>query len=265
MTIDREKARAAGYSDEEIDAFEAEEAQRDQGSGEAPPPPPPDADQGEASGPSFGEVASTVVAGAAPYAVPVGLGAAGLYGAAKVGGWGNNLAKSAQGISQAMNQRTAVEAAREARMSSGGAYGRTPTATPSVASKTTTPGPRVSYNVPTQTMPSTQSPVSQMARPVSAPVAPSAAPVTAPAAAPAQPGILQRGMDYASKMREIAANKVMSNAGMIGKATLGAAAALTPSNVGQQYNFPTKGPFAGQEINPMTGRPWTPEELAQYR
>jgi hypothetical protein len=72
-------------------------------------------------------------------------------------------------------------------------------------------------------------------------------------------------MDYASKMREIAANKVMSNAGMIGKATLGAAAALTPSNVGQQYNFPTTGRFAGQEINPMTGRPWTPEELAQYR
>jgi hypothetical protein len=96
------------------------------------------------------------------------------------------------------------------------------------------------------------------------PAAPAMAP--APAAAPAaQPGVLQRGMDYASKMREIAANKVMSNAGTIGKATLGAAAALMPGNVGQQYNFPTTGPYAGQEINPMTGRPWTPEELAQYR
>jgi hypothetical protein len=257
MTIDREKARAAGYSDEEIDAFEAEEAQKDQGSWEAPPPPPPDADQGEASGISFGEVASTVAAGAAPYAVPVGLGAAGLYGAAKVGGWGSNLAQSARDVAGAMKERTAVEAAREARMAQRPGFGGTP--------KTTTPGPRVSYNVPTQTMPSTQSPVSQMARPVSAPVAPSAAPVTAPAAAPAQPGILQRGMDYASKMREIAANKVMNNAGLIKQAGVGAAALLTPGNVGQQYNFPTKGPYAGQEINPMTGRPWTPEELAQYR
>jgi hypothetical protein len=80
-----------------------------------------------------------------------------------------------------------------------------------------------------------------------------------------QPGVLQRGMDYASKMREIAANKVMNNAGLIKQAGVGAAALLTPGNVGQQYNFPTKGPYAGQEINPMTGRPWTPEELAQYR
>jgi hypothetical protein len=258
MIIDREKARAAGYTDEEIDAYEAEVAQKEQASGDAPPPPPPpDADQGEASGPSFGEVASTVVAGASPYAVPVGLGAAGLYGAAKVGGWGSNLAQSAKDVAGAMKERTAVEAAREARMAQRPGFGGTP--------KTTTPGPRVSYNVPTQTMPSTQSPVSQMARPVSAPVAPSAAPVTAPAAAPAQPGILQRGMDYASKMREIAANKVMNNAGLIKQAGVGAAALLTPGNVGQQYNFPTKGPYAGMEINPMTGRPWTPEELAQYR
>jgi hypothetical protein len=88
--------------------------------------------------------------------------------------------------------------------------------------------------------------------------------MAARSAAP-QPGMLQRGMDYAAKMREIAANKVMSNAGLIKQAGVGAAAALTPGNVGQQYNFPTKGPYAGQEINPMTGRPWTPEELAQYR
>lgn len=80
-----------------------------------------------------------------------------------------------------------------------------------------------------------------------------------------QPGILQRGMDYAAKMREIAANKVMNNASTIGKAGVGAAAALMPGNVGQRYNFPQSGPYAGMEINPMTGRPWTPEELAQYR
>ena len=40
---------------------------------------------------------------------------------------------------------------------------------------------------------------------------------------------------------------------------------LTPGNIGQNYPFPTKGPYAGMEINPRTGRPWTQQELAQYR
>lgn len=84
----------------------------------------------------------------------------------------------------------------------------------------------------------------------------------APAPAPQQPGMLQRGMDYANKMRQIAAEKVMQNAGTIGKAGIGAAAALTPGNIGQKYNFPTSGPMRGMEINPQTGRPWTQQELS---
>jgi hypothetical protein len=72
-------------------------------------------------------------------------------------------------------------------------------------------------------------------------------------------------MDYARQMQRIAAEKVMQNAGTIGRASVGAAAALTPGNVGQNYNFPTSGRFAGQEINPMTGRPWTPQEIAQVQ
>ena len=42
---------------------------------------------------------------------------------------------------------------------------------------------------------------------------------------------------------------------------------LTPGNVGQNYgaHFPISGPYAGMEINPNTGRPWTPQELQQYR
>ena len=94
------------------------------------------------------------------------------------------------------------------------------------------------------------------------------------------PSIIQRGMDYASKMRQIAADKVVQganaaktfatetvvpNASNIAKAGVGAAAMLTPGNIGQNYPFPTKGPYAGMEINPRTGRPWTQQELAQYR
>lgn len=92
------------------------------------------------------------------------------------------------------------------------------------------------------------------------PVAPSTVP--APKAQAPQPTAMQKGMEIASKMREIAAGKVFQNAM---KGGLGAAAALTPGNIGQRYNFPTTGPFAGQEINPQTGRPWTEQELAQYR
>ena len=82
-------------------------------------------------------------------------------------------------------------------------------------------------------------------------------------------GVVQRGMDYANQMRKVAADKVMQGARAVAPyartAGVGAAAMLTPSNAGQQYNFPQKGPFAGMEINPNTGRPWTQQELAQYR
>jgi hypothetical protein len=44
-----------------------------------------------------------------------------------------------------------------------------------------------------------------------------------------------------------------------------AGAALTPSNIGQNYNFPQEGPLKGSEINPVTNKPWTPGELEQYK
>jgi hypothetical protein len=39
-----------------------------------------------------------------------------------------------------------------------------------------------------------------------------------------------------------------------------------PGNMGQNYaaQFPQSGPMRGMEINPNTGRPWTPAELQQY-
>lgn len=224
MAIDREKARAAGYTDEEIDAYEAAQTQQPMGD-EPPPPPPPSADQGQASGTTMGEVAATGALAAAPYVVPaVAAGGAALGGSKLYGAWkaSADAARALADAKMASEQGIAQRAA---------ARGLTPP-------MPTTPGPVAPTAVP------------------SAPAAP---------AAPAQPTAMQRGMDYARQMQKIAADKVMQNAGTIGKAGIGAAAALTPGNIGQRYPFPTTGRFAGQEINPMTGRPWTPQELAQYR
>jgi len=44
---------------------------------------------------------------------------------------------------------------------------------------------------------------------------------------------------------------------------VGLTAALMPGNAGgAQMMVPQKGPYRGMEINPMTGRPWTAQELA---
>jgi hypothetical protein len=78
-----------------------------------------------------------------------------------------------------------------------------------------------------------------------------------------KPSMMQRGADMAQKVREVAAQKATSMAPLVRGATaLGAA--VMPGNVGQNYPFPQKGPMAGMEINPNTGRPWTPQELQQY-
>jgi hypothetical protein len=110
-------------------------------------------------------------------------------------------------------------------------------------------------------------------------------------AAANQPGMLSRAgsavADVGSQMRQVAADKVIRPAqqAMTSAAEampsmeaiasrmapylkvggVGAAALLTPGNAGQNYNFPQTGPMRGSEINPRTGRGWTPQELASYK
>jgi hypothetical protein len=88
-----------------------------------------------------------------------------------------------------------------------------------------------------------------------------------------KPNMMQRGMDIAQKMRQIAAEKVIAPAASAATAAApyvrGATAVggmVMPGNAGQNYGaqFPQTGPMRGSEINPQTGRPWTPQELAQY-
>ncbi len=76
MAIDREKARAAGYTDEEIDAYEAAQTQQEPMGDQPPPPPPASADQGQAGGTSMGEVGATMLAAAGPFGLGVATAAA---------------------------------------------------------------------------------------------------------------------------------------------------------------------------------------------
>jgi len=84
---------------------------------------------------------------------------------------------------------------------------------------------------------------------------------------PAGPSMLQQGMDMARRMQEIAASRVTPIAQAVApfaRAATGVGAMVMPGNAGQNYPFPTSGPMRGQEINPATGRPWTPAELQEY-
>ena len=83
-----------------------------------------------------------------------------------------------------------------------------------------------------------------------------------------QPSIIQRGMDIASKMRQFAAERVIPSMGQaarsaINPVTVGIGSMLYSPSTGP--DVPQSGPYKGMELNPRTRRPWTPQELAQYR
>lgn len=189
--------------------------------------------------------AAALGAAAAPYALPATGIATGLYGAAKVGGWGREIGKgvqamaeaqrasaaaqqaTAQGLQNRFNQRMAQQAAQAARPVAPG-YAGAP-----------------SYNVPTQTAPQMRAPMPQ------APVAPQGVPAQAPMQ---QPSMMQRGMDVASKMRQFAAQRVLPAAvpaavGMGGAAATSMAgnqmANMTPEQRKAYYDSAMMGAMSG--------------------
>jgi hypothetical protein len=109
------------------------------------------------------------------------------------------------------------------------------------------------------------------------PVAPQAMP---PAQAPMQqPSMMQRGMDMANKVRQAAAQRITNLPAMgemlpaAGEALSGAARfagrALGPASLALQTTdlgpkTPQVGRMRGMEINPLTGAPWTPDQIKQY-
>ena len=195
MAIDRERARAAGYTDEEIDAYEAAQNQpRPQGN-QPPPPPPASADQGQAGGTSMGEVGATMLAAAGPF----GLGVATAAAAPLVYKGGKMLAEGAKNLVRPGSAMNPI----------GGGGPRMPAM-----------GGGAPVQVPISTGPVAPTP---MAAPTPAP-----APVAA-----AQPSAMQRGMDYARQMQQIAAERVRPVAQQAGQmASRGLAAAGPALRVG---------------------------------
>ena len=107
-------------------------------------------------------------------------------------------------------------------------------------------------------------------KPVPAPAQPAKVipfPRTAPSIPPGaanDPKFKQGVIDkYGPKAWEIA-KRFLATPGLT-KLPVWLAALVTPSNVGAAYNFPQEGPLKGSEINPITGKPWTPGELEQYK
>lgn len=229
MAFDVQAAKAAGYSQEEIDAYLQAKPKtevmapvapgQEVDPGEPPPPPPWEGNKQAGEG-NYLPAVGTAVAAAAPYAIPAVATGAGIYGAAKVGGWGRDIANAARDVAGAMKERTAVEAAREARMAMRPGFGGVPAGGAPAAP----------------------------AAPV-APAAPAAAPA-APAPAAQQPGVMQRGMDYARQMQRIAAEKVMQGAraaAPMAQQAAGAARAMAPAAIGAGSLFYSGGLNAGED------------------
>jgi hypothetical protein len=174
MAIDRERARAAGYTDEEIDAYEAAQTQQPPPGNQPPPPPPASADQGQAGGTSMGEVGATMLAAAGPF----GLGVATAAAAPLIYRGGKMAVEGAKNLVRPGSAMNPI----------GGGGPRMPAM-----------GGGAPTQVPISTGPVAPAPM------------PAAAPAAAPTAA-AQPSIVQRGTEYARQMQKIAAERVMQSA-----------------------------------------------------
>lgn len=265
MAFDRAAAKAEGYTDDEINAYLQTQPTENKATpvnsiDELPAPTTviPDTNSSMAS------TAATAGLAAAPYIVPAAAGAAAVLVGNKL--YGSHVEKGIK----------AAQALADAQMAK----------EQGVAYRFAQKMPNATYNVPTGGAP--------MAGAPTAPVAPTA-PTTPVTSAPMtgtpaqQPSAMQRGMQYANQMRQVAAQRVMQAVpqaaqaigvagqqvsravgpalGTAGRA-LNAASPYMAALQGLTYSkelgpaVPTQGPYRGMEINPMTGRAWTQQELA---
>ena len=248
MAFDREAARQAGYSDAEIDAYLREERNKKRSPAptttaeEVGEPPAPTTVVPEAGGGVAG-AATTAGLGVAPYVVPAaGAAAAALGGKALYNRW-DQSAKAAQALADAKMASEQGIAAREAARQAARAGIPTGPVAPAAPSPILDAAGR-------PMMPTTPGPV--------APAAP--APTMAPAAAaPAQAAEASLLDKTSAMIRQLAASKVLQN---VAKGGVGLGAAMYSPSTGPAV--PSTGRMKGMEINPVTGRPWTPEQIQQY-
>jgi hypothetical protein len=252
MAFDREAAKQAGYTDDEINAYLQAEAKK------AKAPTPVTTDVGEPPAPTTSITPVETSAGggltqfglaAAPYVVPAAAGAYAIKkGADALGAVNKGInamsdiassqqaqaqarMASEQGIAQRFEQRMAQQAGQAVRP---------------VAPSTPT------YNVPTSNMPVAR-PAIPTAPTAPTPLAPQAA---AAGAAPEEAGILSRASDI---VRRLALDKVAPG---LAKAGIGAGLMAYSPDLGPKV--PSVGRMKGMEINPLTGAPWTPDQIKQY-
>lgn len=256
MAFDRAAAKQAGYTDEEIEAFIAAnphvETKKDKDQRQATKLPTPEEVMGRTGDNPSQEVdrtneglATTAMAAGAG-AAAVGVPAAAYYVGKKI------LSPATKGVVDfaqqglntanrgvdAMQGRTAIDAAREARMSNRPGFGGTggpvaPQPMPGVA----TTGPVAPPNMPAANQ-ATMRPAPSLANRVQAAAAQRIANLPA--------------------MGEIMSGAMRTAGRILGPASL----AFESRELGPKT--PQTGRMRGMEINPLTGAPWTPEQIAQY-
>ena len=261
-----DEARAEGYSDEEINAALGVTSTTKATLPEGPSVPilsqEEKAQMAQADvDAQTSEKASTAGVGAGMVAAAVGVPAALYYGGkailsptvragANAVQQGMDLAN--RGVS-AMEQTAQTSAQREGRLQQRPGFGGTPTAAPAAGAQNYG---NVRYNVPTGSAPS--APVVPQGPINAGPVVPSAMPAPAAPAGPA-PSLLDK---TTSMIRQLAANKVVQGLARGANVLGGAQIAAYSPELGPKT--PQVGRMRGMEINPLTNRPWTPEQIKQY-
>lgn len=242
MAFDIEAAKADGYTQEEIDAYlqanpQAKEESMAPGQSLDPsePPPPPPASEFKQAGegnfmPALGTTGTIVATAAAPLAIGIGVG--------KYGG-------------------RAIDAAK-------GLMAANPNNLPPPQWEGPPTTNAVSPQKPPMGFVDTNTPRSM------GPVAPQGAPGAQMARGAAQ-GV-QAVAPEANWMTKAVSmgNQAMSKAAPMARGVADLAARYNPALVGAQLatyspelgpRVPQTGPYRGMEINPRTGRGWSPEEL----
>jgi hypothetical protein len=247
MAFDREAAKAEGYTDDEINAYQQAEAAKNNQTpvaadpGEPPAPTTvinPVGTSAAAMGTSAG-LAIAPYAATAAGALGAGVGASRLYS-----GWkeGVNAANKMSAVSEA-NAATHA-ATQEMKTLQQIARGVGPEAD---AAKS-----RLTQLIQSRAAPVPTAPIAPTGGMPSGPVMPTGVPAAVPNAAPS----------VMNQLKSFAANKVLPMANSFAKGSVLSGLATYSPELGPQT--PQVGRMKGSEINPLTSRPWTPDQIKQY-
>lgn len=254
--FNRQAARDAGYTDEEIDAYLRNPQRSETQAGTVGQ---------EAQG--VAQILAVPAAAALNYALENPLTTlGGAYGAYK----GSQLANAAidrlRGGPVAPGNLPPAGTPGSPQNPIGSSSGAAPRQIPINAAPPAPVTPATSPILDAQGRPIVRTPVVPTGPAPAGPVAPTSMPPLTAGEPPLRPPVQPSMADRAGNLvRAVAANKVVQNAARLGGIAGIASMLLEPSNAGQNYPFPMSGPLRGSELNPATGRPWTPQELAAYR